>query len=50
VRNRDDRRRAGMEKARVRIAAATAGTTVAGRGRAWLVVRASDRRPGGRGR
>lgn len=44
VRIRDDRIREGREKARVRIRAATPGTTVTTPRRAWLLIRASDRR------
>jgi probable HAF family extracellular repeat protein len=44
VRIRDDRIREGRERARVRIRAVTPGTTVTAPRKAWLVIRASDRR------
>jgi probable HAF family extracellular repeat protein len=44
VRIRDDRVRERREKARVRIRAVTPGTTVTTARRAWLIIRASDRR------
>ena len=43
VKVRDDRRREGVERGRVRITVPTPGASVEGRSRAWLVIRASDR-------
>ena len=43
VKVRDDRRREGVERGRVRIAVPTPGASIEGRSRAWLVIRASDR-------
>ena len=49
IRIRDDKISEKKEKARVTLVEPSPGTSLVGRSKAWLVIRASDRRPG-RGR